>query len=1164
VDKNNVKIIIGSHGSGKSDWIYNRFINMSKKVDGTTDFTKKFYIVVPEQDTNEAQRSFMEKSLVSDAGGGMINVDVVSFDRIAHTVFDILGIEPAKEKIVDDDVKTMILSHILSRLDRENKLKFSHKLSKRVGFVTKLTKAMSEFYAYNVSDEDIDKVILDKRSDVYKDKLLDLKLIFSEFKKVLLDLGISIKEDKYDLLDKKIDLVNIFDDSYVAFDGFTGFTPIQFSIFDKISKVAKEVYFSIDLRDADEIKDMNLAKDLDDADVFYLSKKFIKDIARTKGIKDIKDLLFKEGIISGNKKYTDDRDDLLCLERNLYKTDFGIYDKEVKNISCYAAADIREEVDNTVQIIFDLVRNHDIKYNDIKILVPSIDAYRNIIIKTFDKYRIPLFIDDSENVMSSSYIELIRAAIDVVNYNFSYDSIMRFFSSGLIEKDENIYRFYNLVLSHAMRGYDRYKRGIDIILGEMNDEAYSESIKNVKESYIDPLLNLYEKIYKKDGDSIENYCISLERFVKEVKLDEKLAIFTDVLKEKEKTDLSLHRNVLMLDLSKETFSHTMYNMKNIFNYYTEKTNAVDTSITIEEFKRMLDVGFSSKSLKSIPYLLDEVVVGDLTRTRFNNPRVEIFLGLCDSAIPRKSSDNNLIDDKVRELFSSNVKELSQTTIETALNQRFYIYLALTNPRDKLILSYTNKGADGEEDQKSQVLYMIDDIFPKLKVENVDRDSFKFYREKDLIAYVASNIENVKKSGIKDADNKYKYIFDEETYKKIIKSKRILKYLKKNGKLSIDQEKLLYRSFYRKNANLNTSLTDDLHSLSEKKGTSSVTDIEQYNVCPYRYFMDKTLKLHDDKAYAVENYDMGNMVHEVFEKLFKKIDVLDKNKEFIRREIDETVDGVYKTYGVFNEFNMKEKKFFGANKLEYIKTRLRSIVYKSVDIMMSIKESSKSILDGTEVSFEYMMPREDAKNFAVKGKIDRIDIYDDGEDSYVSVVDYKSGFREKEVDKKNIENGTSIQLILYIDYCINKKYLKDDKKPHFVGTYYFWVEDAFIRNDNMLEENAFDRVARKQKGLGGLSTDDEKVLHMVYNDINLELKDKGGIKGVEFNNGYKLADKYVSEGELDDMIKSMRDAVYTTLDKMNEGAIDREPVTDSRCSYCAYSSICHREQIIENE
>ena len=68
------------------------------------DFSKKLILVVPEQDTNDIQRTIIKKSIEKGFGSGILNIDVVSFDRIAHNVFEILNIEPIRENVIDDDI----------------------------------------------------------------------------------------------------------------------------------------------------------------------------------------------------------------------------------------------------------------------------------------------------------------------------------------------------------------------------------------------------------------------------------------------------------------------------------------------------------------------------------------------------------------------------------------------------------------------------------------------------------------------------------------------------------------------------------------------------------------------------------------------------------------------------------------------------------------------------------------------------------------------------------------------------------------------------------------------------------------------------------------------------------------------------------------------------
>ena len=1168
--KSNVKIVIGSHGSGKSDWLYNRFISMSRKLEAPSklDLTRKLYLVVPEQDTNEKQRTMMKKMSELGHGMGILNIDVVSFDRIAHNVFDILNIEPLKESIIDDEMKTMILSLILSKLAKAEKLKYCGKMLNKLGFARKLTQVVSEFYAYNVSDEEIDKVISDKKSDAYKNKLNDLKLIFNEFKSVLLDMNFSIKEDKYDLLDKRISDVDIFKNAIVAFDGFTGFTPVQLSIFNKIADVAKEVYVSIDYRSPKDIKNFDINGKIDEVDVFYLSKKFIKDIAKIRNVKDISELLFEDSIRNTLYKYNDEnKRDLKYIEENIYKYENIKYDKiDVKNIECYEANDVRNEVSNVVQIIFDLVRNKGYKYNDIKIVVPQIDNYRDVIIKSFDKYKIPLFIDDSEGVLNSPYVESIRSAIDVVNYNFSYDSVMRYINSGLIEKGRNVYEFDNFLQEHAIVGYERYKHGFDKINIK---EDVSDSINTVREDLLSPLISLYEEIKNSETHDISSYIGAVENFIRNSKIDEKYDILESKVLDLKKDDSSFDRLSAILKYSKEVISKTINDLSNLEKYKnSEKDMYLNSDLSIEEFRRLFDVGLSEKSIKNIPYSLDQIVVGDLMRSRFDNPKVEIFMGLNQSSIPIKNNDTNLIDDAIRKLFANNIKELSQTTIETMLNQRFYIYLVLTNPTEKLILSYTKVNSDGETDDKSSVLSMIENLFNNEKDEKifdiikVDEDMFKFYNHGDLISYVAKNMQDIKNYNKKDNDGKFKYEFSRDNERKIVRAKSVLNYIKKDDNYDYIYSNILNQTNFYHDLRLNKELNKDLRNNDDKDFMSSATDIEKFNNCPYKYFLEKNLKLYENKVYAINPYDIGNIAHDVFESIFKTKGFIKKDKESIYKIIDDTLELKYQKEDVFNEFNKKDKNYIGSNKLEYIKGKIKDLMHYSTDILIDISKGMKFGIDKLEMPFEYKINGDIVnQEIVLTGKIDRIDIFSVDGKTYVNIIDYKSGMKEKSLDLKEVEGGTNIQLTLYADYCINNEYNKNSEAI-FTGSFYFWVGKNKIRiekyNDGEVDIE-LNNKGNTNIGLSGIVSSDEEVLKSVYNNPVIEKKQKGGIKSANLENGYKLDGHYLENSEFDELVNTMHEKVTKTVNDIKSGVISARPYKENMCETCQYANICRKEQ-----
>ena len=783
-----------------------------------------------------------------------------------------------------------------------------------------------------------------------------------------------------------------------------------------------------------------------------------------------------------------------------------------------------------------------------------------------------MFIDDSERIINSPYIETIRSALDVINYNFSYESIMRYINSGINEKNREVYEFDNFVLEHAIRGFDRYKTGFEKI--KIPDDK-KEKIYNIKKNYIEPLIMLYEDL---QGDkSINNYIKALISFIENSELNKKYEILDKQIDDMMEKDVSYSRISAIFKYSKEVVENIINDLSNLEKYKEkDKSEYLSSDISIEEFRRMFDAGLSNKALKSIPFSLDQVVVGDLMRSRFDNPKIEFFLGLNQSAVPSKNSDVSLIDDAIRELFAKNVKELSQTTIETTLNQRFYIYLAMTNPTDKLILSFTKVNSEGDSDEKSPVLIMIERMFnqegddKKLLPQRVDIDQFNFYDYEDLISYAAVNMQDINNYILKDSDGNFVYEFPCEVEKRIVRAKAILNYLKKHKEYDDISNRILYQPRFYRDIKLNKNLNDDLLHLDKNEFRTSATSIENFNSCPFKFFMEHTLKLKDKKEYKVEPIDIGNLAHSVFENLFRDKKIIEKSKEDLHAVVDKNLEAIFNSSAAFNEFNKNDKNYIGANKLEYIKGRVTDLMHHSTEILVDMARAMKFETSETEFKFEYDINENgDLKDKSVLvGKIDRIDVCDIGGKTYVNVIDYKSGKSEKTLDLKDLEAGTNIQLTLYIDYCLNKKYKNESNAPIFAGSFNFWVGEGKLREDDYNEgNNSLDEFKKKlssEIGYNGMLNSNDEVIEAVYDNPTIAKNSRGNINSVNLKNGYKLDGKYIDEDKLNSYIEKMHIKVNDSIDKIKNGVITAKPYKNTICKKCPYSNICRKEQLLVEE
>ena len=122
----------------------------------------------------------------------------------------------------------------------------------------------------------------------------------------------------------------------------------------------------------------------------------------------------------------------------------------------------------------------------------------------------------------------------------------------------------------------------------------------------------------------------------------------------------------------------------------------EEEVSRREFAEILDAGFGEISVGVIPATVDRVVVGDITRTRLAHVKALFFVGVNDGIVPMKKDGGSLLSDQEREFFGRHKLELAPTVREDSFRQRFYLYLMMTKPSKRLILSYSNVGGDQEE------------------------------------------------------------------------------------------------------------------------------------------------------------------------------------------------------------------------------------------------------------------------------------------------------------------------------------------------------------------------------------------------------------------------------------------------------------------------------------
>ena len=137
-----LKLILGSSGSGKSRLLFETAL---KKAQEHPD--RRYIVLVPEQFTLQTQRDLTRLS----ERGGILNIDVLSFTRLAYRVFEQTGF--TRRSVLSETGKSLMLRLIASR--KEGDLELLSGIMDRPGAVSELKSILSELDQYQVEPQQL-------------------------------------------------------------------------------------------------------------------------------------------------------------------------------------------------------------------------------------------------------------------------------------------------------------------------------------------------------------------------------------------------------------------------------------------------------------------------------------------------------------------------------------------------------------------------------------------------------------------------------------------------------------------------------------------------------------------------------------------------------------------------------------------------------------------------------------------------------------------------------------------------------------------------------------------------------------------------------------------------------------------------------------------------
>ena len=1120
-----LQFIMGNSGSGKTHFIHEKILK-----EAAENPKKNYLMIVPEQFTMQTQRELVKMH----ENHSIMNIDILSFQRLAYRVFDELG--SFQYQVLEETGKNLILRRIAE--EKAEELTLLQKNMTKMGYIGEVKSLISEMSQYNVTPEMLEEAVNNLPEGSFSAKLADVAKMYQGFLDFLEGKFVTAEEILELLCEVAVES-RILKDSVIVFDGFTGFTPIQNHLLEKLLVLAEMVYVTVTIDSRENPYHCKGSYEL-----FAMSKKMIASLQKIAGqlyVEVLEPIWIKHG---ENSRFAHAKA-LFFLEQHLFRQRGEVYTlaEDDMQIQINSLLNPRAEMDFAAREIEKLVRKEGYAYREIAIVCGDLPGYANYAKEVFARYAIPLFVDQKTTIVFHPFIEFLGAVLETLRLDFSQDSIFRYLRcglSGVSQEETDILE--NYCLAAGIRGYKKWTERFCYI-PRGYEEAELEAVNHIREKVVGQFAAFHDVIKQKNL-TVAELTKAFYAFICEQKVEQQLA------EKKEAYEAAG-------DLKNAGEYAQIYRIvMDLFDKIVELLG--EEEIALEEYGRILEAGFEAAKVGILPPGYDRVVFGDIERSRLKDIKILFFVGVNDGVIPKSNGTDGILSQSEREQLEKMQIELAPTVREKTFMQRFYLYLNLTKPSHRLYLSYARVNGEGKALRSSYLIHTITKMYENLSVCEIEEEDFaqRIVTAENALALFVEGLESAVLWEREDREREqilwaalYRwYESQPEWNKKIQKLSSAARAEHTDTPITAAVTKMLYGTVLE----------------------NSVTRLEKFAACAFSHFLSYGLHLQERMTSSFEAADVGNIFHEVLEVFAMEIkkggyswfEITEEESELLLEKAMEQAIGANHNLALYE--NARNS---------YAKDRMYRILKRTVWALISQVRKGHFVPEGFEISFSYA---EDMKavNFKLseeekmhlRGRIDRIDTYKNNDRLYVKVIDYKSG--NTTFQFLNIYHGLQLQLVVYMNAALEmmeKRYPGKEVVP--AGIFYYHVKDPMVEAEGTLSEEELKQQILKELKLNGMLNDSREVIDGMDNSLEGAVSVNSDVIPVGLNKdgSLKKASKAMHTSDFAALSSYVNETILNLGKRMMQGEISVSPYALSDrtgCDYCAYKSVCQFDRKIK--
>jgi len=1078
-------LLIGPSGTGKSELLLRR---------ASRPTGERQVLLVPEPQSHETERRLCR------VGGNQVclHAEVLTFSRLSTRIFQAAGGLGRAE--LDGGGRLLLMYRAVQGVAEQ--LTVYARPSRRPAFLTGLLDTADELKSCCVAPRELIRAG-EEIGGTAGGRLRDLGLICAAYDALAAQTALDPR-DRLTRAAEKLSQCLWARGTTFFLDGFIDFTPQQLSVVELLLQQGEGVTVALTCD--------HLEEDEDGLGIFSPARRTARQLqtmARRLGQECRVEVL--DTPAPGRSPA------MTALERNLFAS--PIQTGECGgDVQLFQAPDPRTEVEWTAAQILKLVREEGLRFRDIGIAARGYERYDALVESVLPRYGVPVFRSAMSDILQKPVLTLVTAALDAVSAGYAYDDMFRYLKTGLTglsEEERDLLE--NYVLKWDLHGsrwtqekpWTMHPRGYGFPLEE-EDRLLLERLDALRRRVAAPL----EKLGKNRDRTGRGQAMALYAFLEEIGLPRRLEERTARLRREGELGLA------------EEYRQLWEILCTALEQCAQLMPAVP--VELPEFARLLKLVLSRYQVGTIPVSLDRVAAGEMRRQSGHNIQVLFLLGADDASIPSLTPPAGLLSDEDRQTLLAWGLELGEPGEGRLCREMTAVYTACTRPTRRLYVTWSARGAGGEELRASFLVQRLERIFPDLKVQEQGDSAFRLsapgpaLEQAGRFPQVCAALE-----GLPQWQEPIRRLEQAGSWER--------------GRLSRPTVERLYGS----------------------RVAMSASRMDKYKSCHFSYFMRYGLKAEPRRSAGFDAPEYGTFVHYVLEHVlqdeaFQQPDIAwDEERKKTVREL--TAQAV--------ERYVKEQ----LGGLEGQTPRFRYLFRRLLDGVDQVVENVVQELCASRfrpLSFELGFGRGETLpavelsdagvTISVTGFVDRVDGWDQGDKLCLRVVDYKTG--RKSFDFTEVLSGMGLQMLLYLFTLQREGERLYGKQIVPAGVLYLPARAAIVQGSRTMPEDERRALADKQLRRKGLVLDDEGVLAAM---------EQVGEQGVRFlpvkqnRAGQLTGEALVSLERFGRLERHVNRVLREICRELAAGNIAADPFwrgpDKNACLFCDYAEACHFEE-----